>query len=74
MKVVTFGEIMLRLGAPAYLKLIQTNQFDVSYAGAEANVAVSLVNYGIETDLLHVYPIIQLQNAALWTCVVIRSV
>ena len=49
-KVVTFGEIMVRLGAPDYLKLIQANRFDVSYAGAEANVAVSLANYGIDTN------------------------
>ncbi len=55
-KVVTFGEIMVRLGAPGYLKLIQTNQFDVSYAGAEANVAVSLANYGIETDYITCLP------------------
>lgn len=34
MKVVTFGEIMVRLCAPDYLKLIQANRFDVSYAGA----------------------------------------
>lgn len=44
-KVVTFGEIMVRLGAPDYLKLIQSNSLDVSYAGAEANVAVSLAHY-----------------------------
>lgn len=56
MKVVTFGEIMVRLGAPGYLKLIQTNKFDVSYAGAEANVAVSLANYGIETDYITCLP------------------
>ena len=43
-KVVTFGEIMVRLAAPEYLKLIQTNAFEISYAGAEANVAVSLWN------------------------------
>lgn len=55
-KVVTFGEIMVRLGAPDYLKLIQTNRFDVSYAGAEANVAVSLANYGIETDYITCLP------------------
>lgn len=47
MKVVTFGEIMLRLGAPDYLRLNQCNQFDISFAGAEANVAVSLANYGV---------------------------
>ena len=56
MKVVTFGEIMVRLGAPGYLKLIQANQFDVSYAGAEANVAVSLANYGLETDYITCLP------------------
>ena len=55
-KVVTFGEIMVRLGAPDYLKLIQTDRFDVSYAGAEANVAVSLANYGIETDFITCLP------------------
>lgn len=56
MKVVTFGEIMVRLGAPGYLKLIQADRFDVSYAGAEANVAVSLANYGIETDYITCLP------------------
>ncbi|UKK56813.1 sugar kinase [Prevotella communis] len=56
MKVVTLGEIMVRLGAPGYLKLIQANQFDVSYAGAEANVAVSLANYGLETDYITCLP------------------
>ena len=55
-KVVTFGEIMVRLGAPDYLKLIQTDKFEVSYAGAEANVAVSLANYGIETDYITCLP------------------
>ncbi len=56
MEVVTFGEIMVRLGAPDYLKLIQANRFDVSYAGAEANVAVSLANYGLETDYITCLP------------------
>lgn len=55
-KVVTFGEIMVRLGAPDYLKLIQATQFEVSYAGAEANVAVSLANYGVETDYVTCLP------------------
>ncbi len=55
-KVVTFGEIMVRLGAPDYLKLIQANCLDVSYAGAEANVAVSLANYGIATDYITCLP------------------
>ncbi|WP_287682743.1 sugar kinase [Bacteroides sp.] len=49
-KVVTFGEIMLRLGAPDYLRLAQCHQLDMSFAGAEANVAVSLANYGIPVE------------------------
>ncbi len=56
MKVVTFGEIMLRLGAPGYLRLTQCNQLDMSFAGAEANVAVSLANYGIPTDYVTCLP------------------
>lgn len=51
-KVVTFGEIMLRLGAPDYLRLTQCNQLDMTFAGAEANVAVSLSNYGIPTEYI----------------------
>lgn len=47
---------MVRLGAPDYLKLIQTDKFDVSYAGAEANVAVSLANFGIDTDYITCLP------------------
>ncbi len=45
--IITFGEIMLRLGAPDYLRLTQCDRFDVSFAGSEANVAVSLANYGL---------------------------
>ena len=56
MKIVTFGEIMVRLSAPGYLRLAQSDKFDVSYAGAEANVAVSLANYGIETDYITCLP------------------
>lgn len=55
-KFVSFGEIMIRLGAPDYLKLIQTNTFDISYAGAEANVAVSLANYGLKTEFITCLP------------------
>lgn len=55
-KVITFGEIMLRLGAPNYLRLTQCNHLDVSFAGAEANVAVSLSNYGICTEYITSLP------------------
>jgi 2-dehydro-3-deoxygluconokinase len=46
-KVVTMGEIMLRLSTPKYERFVQSNSFDVVYGGGEANVAVSLANYGL---------------------------
>lgn len=45
-KVITMGEIMLRLSTPGNEKFIQADEFDVNYGGGEANVAVSLANYG----------------------------
>ena len=47
-KVVTFGEVMLRLSTPGYLRFGQARQFDATFGGGEANVAVSLANYGID--------------------------
>ena len=46
-KVVTFGEIMLRLAAPEYQRFNQVKHFDASFGGGESNVAVSLANFGI---------------------------
>lgn len=51
-KVVAFGEIMLRLSTPGYLRFAQARQFDATFGGGEANVAVSLANYGIDTDFI----------------------
>ncbi len=51
-KVVTFGEIMLRLTPPGYLRFSQASSFDVVYGGGESNVAVSLANYGIPVDFV----------------------
>ncbi len=51
-KVVTFGEIMLRLAPPGFLRFSQANSFDVVYGGGESNVAVSLANYGISADFV----------------------
>ncbi|MDN5217023.1 sugar kinase [Fulvivirgaceae bacterium BMA12] len=51
-KVVTFGEIMLRLTPPGYLRFSQTNAFDAIYGGGESNVAVSLANYGVPVDFV----------------------
>ncbi len=55
-KVITMGEIMLRLSTPNYEKFIQADEFDVCYAGGEANVAVSLANYGHETEFVTAVP------------------
>ena len=51
-KIVTFGEIMLRLTPPDYLRFNQTNLFRASYGGSEANVAVSLANYGLQSEFV----------------------
>ena len=51
-KVVTFGEIMLRLAPPGFLRFSQTTQFDAMYGGGESNVAVSLANYGVSVDFV----------------------
>jgi len=52
MKVVTFGEIMLRLATPGYLRINQTDSLTATFGGGEANVAVSLANYGIPVDFV----------------------
>jgi len=51
-KVVTFGEIMLRLAPSGFLRFSQANNFDVIYGGGESNVAVSLANYGVPVDFV----------------------
>ena len=48
MKIVTLGEIMLRLSTPGNTRFVQSDSFDVVYGGGEANVAVSCANYGHE--------------------------
>ena len=55
-KVVTMGEIMLRLSTPGYQKFIQADEFDVCYGGGEANVAVSLANYGHDAEFITKVP------------------
>lgn len=55
-KVVTMGEIMLRLSTPGNQKYIQATQFDINYGGGEANVAVSLANYGHDAEFVTKVP------------------
>jgi len=49
-KVVTFGEIMLRLCPPGFLRFVQARSFDAIYGGGEANVAIALANFGVAVD------------------------
>lgn len=51
-KIVTFGEIMLRLATPGYLRFSQTNELSATFGGGEANVAVSLANYGMDAEFV----------------------
>ena len=55
-RVITFGEIMLRLSTPGHLRFSQARQFDATFGGGEANVAVSLANYGIDTQFVTRFP------------------
>jgi 2-dehydro-3-deoxygluconokinase len=51
-KVITFGEIMLRLSPPGFLRFRQASSFDATFGGGEANVSVSLAQYGVPTDFV----------------------
>ncbi|MDD7887518.1 sugar kinase [Flavivirga sp. 57AJ16] len=51
-KIVTFGEIMLRLAPKAHLRFSQANEFEAIYGGGESNVAVSLANYGLPVEFV----------------------
>jgi 2-dehydro-3-deoxygluconokinase len=64
-QVVTFGEIMLRLSPPDFLRFSQASSFDVTYGGGESNVAVSLANYGIPSCFVSRLPDNDLGECAL---------
>jgi 2-dehydro-3-deoxygluconokinase len=51
-KVVGFGDFMVRLSPPGYLRFIQSSSFDINYTGAEANVCVSLSRMGVDTEFV----------------------
>ena len=55
-KIVTMGEIMLRLSTPNNEKFIQADEFDINYGGGEANVAVSCANYGHKAEFVTAVP------------------
>ena len=56
MKVVTFGELMVRLQPFNYERFVQANSLEFSFGGGEANVAVSLANYGLDAAFVTKLP------------------
>ena len=64
MKIVTFGEIMMRLNPEGYTRFVQAERFEASYAGGEANVAVSLANFGLDAAFVTKLPANPLGEAA----------
>lgn len=56
MRVVTFGEIMMRLAPQGFDRIIQSNKLDMTFGGGEANVCVSLANYGIDASFVTKVP------------------
>ena len=63
-KVVTMGEIMLRLSSPFNSRFVQSQSFDVNYGGGEANVAVSLANYGHDAYFVSKVPAHEIGDCA----------
>ena len=55
MKVITFGEIMLRLEPEGYNRFLQAEKYLATYGGGEANVAVSLANFGLDAAFVTEY-------------------
>jgi 2-dehydro-3-deoxygluconokinase len=64
-KVVTLGEIMLRLSTPDFKRFVQSDSFDVTYGGGEANVAAALCNYGLNGTFVSKVPANPIGQAAI---------
>ncbi|MCI8434498.1 MAG: sugar kinase [Clostridia bacterium] len=64
MKAITFGELMLRLAPENYLRFVQSDKYEATFGGAEANVAVSLANYGVDAAFVTKLPAHEIGQAA----------
>lgn len=64
-KIVSFGEIMLRLTPPARRRFSQSTRFEAGFGGSEANVAVSLANYGLRSELVTCLPANRIADACI---------
>ncbi|MHB1453881.1 MAG: PfkB family carbohydrate kinase [Saccharofermentanales bacterium] len=65
MRIVTFGELMLRLAPQGYERFVQANSFGATYGGGEANVAVSLANFGMDACFVSKLPEHEIGQSAL---------
>ena len=63
-KIITFGELMLRLAPENYLRFVQSERYEATFGGAEANVAVSLANYGMDATFVSKLPAHEIGQAA----------
>src|SRR5262249_33288061 len=63
-KAVTFGEILLRLGAPGFERLFQSPVLEATFGGGEANVAISLAHFGVESHFVTRLPANEIGGAA----------
>ena len=64
-RIITFGEIMMRLNPESYLRFVQADKFEATYAGGEANVAVSLANYGMDAAFVTKVPAHEIGQASI---------
>ena len=64
-KVVTFGELMLRLAPENYLRFLQSEKYEATFGGAEANVAVSLAIFGLDSAYVTKVPDNDVGHAAI---------
>ena len=64
-RIITFGEIMMRLNPEGYLRFVQADRFEATYAGGEANVAVSLANYGMDAAFVSKVPAHEIGQCAI---------
>lgn len=64
MRVITFGELMLRLAPEGYYRFLQADKLGATFGGGEANVAVSLANYGIDAAFVSKLPTHEIGQAA----------
>ena len=64
MRVITFGELMLRLAPEGYYRFLQADKYGATFGGGEANVAVSLANYGVDATFVSKLPTHEIGQAA----------